>query len=66
MANKKSKEYYFINNDVDPDNIFGKESVRCLDKKEVIRLSKEWGTNLFNDMHIATVEEIQLYGVYDS
>lgn len=66
MVNKKIKEYYFINNDVDPDDIFGEESVCCLDKKEVMRLSEEWGTNLFNDMHIATVEEIQLYGVYDS
>lgn len=46
-----------------PD-IFGGESPCCIDTIEVVRLSREWDVNLFNQLHRATPEEIAEYGSY--
>ena len=59
-------KYYFIDEGIEPDEIYGRESVCCLDEEEVQRLSEAYETDLFEYMHTATMEEIQLYGVYDS
>ena len=59
-------KYYFVNDNVDPDLIFGKEEVCCLNEEEVKRLSKAWDTDVFQQMHEATEKEMELYGVYNS
>lgn len=57
--------YYFPDSGQE-DRIFGGEPVCCLDLPEVIRLSQEWECNLLDDMHEATPDEIEEYGVYDT
>lgn len=61
----KMKTYYMINDNVDPDSIYGSDYPVCLDAAEVKRLGAEWGANLFDQMHEATTEEIEKYGVYN-
>lgn len=65
MTNRRKSEYYFIDERVDPVMIYGHEYPVCLSRKEVERLSAEWGVNLFDIMHPATAAEINEYGIYE-
>lgn len=57
---------YYMADDEFADKIFGDQYPVCLDKKEVERLSREWGVDVFEQMHEASQSEIDEYGVYDS
>lgn len=59
------KTYYIAENEF-ADGIYGDQYPVCLDKKEVERLSREWGKDIFSQMHEATRAEIEEFGVYDS
>ena len=49
----RSKTYYFIDYGINPDSIYGDGYPVCLDEAEVQRLSREWGVDLFEQMHEA-------------
>ena len=59
------KAYYLPKDGVNPDTIYGSEQIVCISEKEVSRLSREWETDLMEQMREATQEEIGKYGVYD-
>ena len=62
------KTYYFANADRS-DSIYGSEMPVCIDRAEVERLAREWGMTteeLLEQMHEATPEEVEEYGVYNS
>ena len=61
------KKYYFPDAEY-IDLIFGSESPVCLDREEVDRLSREGGEweNIWDQVHEATAQEIETYGVYNS
>lgn len=61
-----SKTYYFINDNVNPDAIYGNGNPVCIDRAETDRLSGEWECDLMEQMHEASEEEIDQYGKYDS
>ena len=60
------KMYYFINDGVDPSEVYGSESPVCIDREEMLRLCSEWGDEFRELMHVASAAEIEEYGVYDS
>lgn len=53
---------YFINNDVEPETIYGTVRPYCMTEKEIERLSVEWDTDLMKSMHEATKKEVLIYG----
>lgn len=55
--------YYFPNDLKNADSIYGSAYPCCICRNEVIRLSKEWNTDLFAVMHEATKQEIAKYGI---
>lgn len=55
---------YYVADDEYADAIYGDQHPVCMDEAEVKRLSKEWGVNLFEQMHEADDEELEKYGVY--
>lgn len=57
------KTYYFINDNVNPDTIYGSAYPYCMEQAEVDQLSREWGVDLYEQMHEATEAEIAEYGV---
>ncbi len=57
------KTYYFINDDINPDTIYGSAYPYCMEQSEVDQLSREWGVDLYEQMHEATESEIAEYGV---
>ena len=59
------KVYYLPKDGIDPDTIYGAETIICLSENEVVRLSREWETDLMEQMREASQEEIEKYGVYD-
>lgn len=59
------KTYYFINDGINPECVYGQEEPVCIDAATVEWLNTEWGVNLFDNMHEASAEEIEEYGVYD-
>ena len=59
------KVYYLPKDGIDPDAIYGSEQIVCISEKEVARLSREWETDLMEQMREATKEEIKECGVYD-
>ena len=65
------KNYYFPNAGLD-DEWFGNGPAVCIDKAEAERLIAEWAVggvtkeSLWDQLHIASAQEIETYGVYDS
>lgn len=62
------KTYYFPNAE-HADAFFGNQSAVCVDAAELDRLAAEWGMEsdeLRGQVHEATPDEIDTYGVYDS
>lgn len=61
------KKYYFPNSEY-IDAVFGGQYPVCLDREEVDRLSREDGEweNIWDQVHEATAQEIETYGVYNS
>ena len=62
------KTYYFADSTY-ADQIYGSQDPVCIDLPEVERLAKEWEMTtdeLLQQMHEATTDEIETYGVYDS
>lgn len=57
--------YYLPADDVNPDAIYGGEEVTCLTAAEVDRLSREWDTNLWDQMRVASQAEVERYGIGD-
>jgi 2-iminoacetate synthase ThiH len=60
------KTYYFANSGCD---LFGGYDPICIDLAEVERLAREWDMTteeLLDQMHEASLDEIEEYGVYDS
>ena len=62
----ENKTYYIVTEGIEADRIYGDQEPICLSATEVIRLSAEWGVNLFEIMHEASPEEIEQYGTYDA
>lgn len=61
------KTFYFINDDVDVEIIYGNEYPVCFDKKEYNRLIniEKW-EDLPELVHKADEDEMEKYGYYDS
>jgi hypothetical protein len=59
------KVYYLPKDGIDPDTIYGSEQIVCISEKEIAWLSREWETDLMEQMREATKEEIKKFGVYD-
>jgi hypothetical protein len=60
-------EYFFPDPDY-IDAIFGAASPCCLDRAEIDRLSREDGpgwADIWSQVHPATAEELEKYGVYN-
>lgn len=60
------KTYYFINDDINPDTIYGSAYPYCMERSEVDQLSREWDVDLYEQMHEATESEIAEYGVCEN
>jgi hypothetical protein len=61
--------YYYIANSDHSDQIYGNQEPICIDLAEVKRLAKEWDMTmdeLISQMHVASAEEIEEHGAYDS
>ena len=59
---------YYIANDEYADKIYGSETPVCLSLNEVQRLAREWDMTteeLLEQMHEATANEINEWGVYE-
>lgn len=59
---------YYIANTEYFDSIYGSEMPVCIDLAEVKRLAREWDMTteeLLEQMHEATSEEIEEWGVYN-
>lgn len=59
------KTYYIPKDGIDPDTIYGGEPVVCISEKEIARLSREWETDVMEQMRPATSDEIKELGTYD-
>lgn len=65
------KTYYFPNSEHIDHWFWGDEPV-CIDRQEAERMAMGWETeersadDILNQLHEATDEEIEKYGVYDS
>lgn len=62
------KNYYFADAEY-IDRIYGNESPVCVDEPEIARLASEWDMStddLMNQFHVASQDEIEQYGVYNS
>ena len=62
------KTYYFPNPEFN-DSFFGGSDAVCVDHAEALRLASEWDmteTEIMEQLHEATADEISEYGVYDS
>lgn len=60
---------YYIADSAYSDQIYGNQEPICIDLAEVKRLAKEWDMTmdeLLDQMHEASADEIETYGVYDS
>lgn len=60
------KTFWFMNDGINPDTIYGSGYPVCIDTEELERLSQEWGVDLREQMHEASEDEITEYGIYDS
>lgn len=62
------KTYYFPDSEHAVD-FFGPEDPICIDRRELERLAYEWDLTtdeIPEQVHEATDEEIELYGIYNS
>lgn len=62
------KNYYFADAEY-IDRIYGAESPVCVDEPEIERLAAEWDMSadeLMNQFHVASQDEVEQYGVYNS
>lgn len=62
------KKYYFPD-DEHMNDFFGGFSAVCVDRAELKRLAAEWEMSLsalLAQVHVASADEIETYGVYDS
>lgn len=59
----KSEKLYIVTEGKEADSIYGSQYPVCMTEAEVRRLSKEFGTDLFQILHEASHEEIKKYGV---
>ena len=65
------KKFFWLNDEMDADRIFGSETPTCLDEEEIGRLGEEWQANDGDDsiwtlFHEASADEIMEHGTYDS
>lgn len=58
-------KYYFVTDLELSDEIYGSSQPYCMSEDEVVRLSREWETDLFESMHEADADELKRWGVYD-
>ena len=62
------KKIYYIAAADHADAIYGDQTPICIDLAEVERLAREWGMateELLEQMHEATTEEIEEFGIYE-
>lgn len=56
--------YYFINDNVNPDEIYGDLEPYCMTAEEISILSAEWDDpNLMDEFHEASEDELYEYGI---
>lgn len=61
----EAEPLYIVTDGDEADGVYGDQYPVCIPEEEVRRLSKEFGTDLFEVMHEASEEEIERYGVYE-
>lgn len=54
---------YIVTEGKEADSIYGDQYPVCMTEAEVRRLNYEFGTNLFEVLHEASLEEIKKYGI---
>ena len=65
------KKFFWLNDEMDADRIFGSETPTCLDAGEIDRLGEEWhdadpDADIWDLFHEASADEIMEHGTYDS
>lgn len=61
----KTKKYYVLNDDVDPQVIFGQVFGACVDDEVIASLVEDFDEDIRECFHEASEEEIREYGTVD-
>lgn len=63
---KTKKKYYALNEDVDPQVVFGQIFGACVDDEVIASVVEDLGENAREMFHEASPEEIEEYGTVDN
>lgn len=62
---KTKKKYYVLNDDVDPQVIFGQVFGACVDDEVIASLIEDFDEGIKECFHVASEEKIREYGTVD-